>query len=106
MAFRVLVAGGAGLVGSAVARQLLSEGAEVAVVDAMGDQGDGRAVREERARELRAFPKATVVTADLSLPGAAGHEDSEGHSYSLGSGVGAGPSVSGGVASAFAFSVS
>jgi nucleoside-diphosphate-sugar epimerase len=71
VAFRVLVAGGAGLVGSAVARQLLSEGAEVAVVDAMGDQGDGRAVREERVQELRSFPKATVVTADLSLPGAA-----------------------------------
>jgi len=71
VAFRVLVAGGAGLVGSAVARQLLSEGAEVVVVDAMGDQGDGRAVREERARALRAFSKATVVTADLSLPGAA-----------------------------------
>lgn len=71
MAFRVLVAGSAGLVGSAVARQLLSEGAEVAVVDAMGDQGDGRAVREARVQELRSFPKATVVTADLSLPGAA-----------------------------------
>ena len=71
MAFRVLVAGGAGLVGSAVARQLLSEGAEVAVVDAMGDEGDGRAVREERAQALRAFARATVVTADISLPGAA-----------------------------------
>lgn len=71
MAFRVLVAGGAGLVGSAVATQLLSEGAEVIVVDAMGDQGDGRAVREKRAQALRSFPKATVVTADLSLPGAA-----------------------------------
>jgi nucleoside-diphosphate-sugar epimerase len=72
VAFRVLVAGGAGLVGSAVARQLLSEGAEVVVVDAMEDQGDGRAVREERVAALRAFPKATVVAADLSLPGAAG----------------------------------
>ncbi|MBK6405675.1 MAG: NAD-dependent epimerase/dehydratase family protein [Holophagales bacterium] len=71
VAFRVLVAGGAGLVGSAVATQLLSEGAEVIVVDAMGDQGDGRAVREKRAQALRSFPKATVVTADLSLPGAA-----------------------------------
>jgi nucleoside-diphosphate-sugar epimerase len=65
------VAGGAGLVGSAVARQLLSEGAEVAVVDAMGDEGDGRTVREARADSLRSFPRATVVTADLSLPGAA-----------------------------------
>lgn len=71
MAFRVLVAGGAGLIGSAVARQLLSEGAEVVVVDAMGDQGDGRTIREERVRALGAFPKATVVTADLTLPGAA-----------------------------------
>lgn len=71
MAFRVLVAGGAGLVGSAAATQLLSEGAEVAVVDPMGDQGDGRAVRQARAEALRAFPKATVVAADLSLPGAA-----------------------------------
>ena len=72
MAFRVLVAGGAGLVGSAVAKQLLSEGAEVVAVDSFGEQGDGRAVREERAAALRAFPKATVVTADLTLPGAAG----------------------------------
>jgi nucleoside-diphosphate-sugar epimerase len=71
VAFRVLVAGGAGLVGSAVARQLLSEGAEVVVADSFGDDGDGRAVREARAAALRAFPKATVVTADFSLPGAA-----------------------------------
>lgn len=71
MAFRVLVAGGAGLVGSAVARQLLSEGAEVAVVDALADDGDGRAVREARLEALRALPRATVVTVDLSLPGAA-----------------------------------
>lgn len=71
MPFRVLVAGGAGLVGSAVARQLLSEGAEVTVVDALAADGDGKAVREERIRALRAFPKATIVVADLTLPGAA-----------------------------------
>ena len=44
----------------------------VVAVDSFGEQGDGRAVREERAAALRAFPKATVVTADLTLPGAAG----------------------------------
>ncbi|HRY43964.1 MAG TPA: NAD(P)-dependent oxidoreductase [Thermoanaerobaculia bacterium] len=71
MAFRVLVAGGAGLVGSAVARQLLEEGAEVAVVDALVAEGDGRAVREARLEALRPYPNAKVVTADLSLPGAA-----------------------------------
>ena len=71
MPFRVLVAGGAGLVGSAVATQLLSEGAEVVVVDALSPEGDGRAVRETRLAALRAFPKSTIVTADLSLPGAA-----------------------------------
>lgn len=71
MAFRVLVAGGAGLVGSAVATQLLSEGAEVVAVDVLSDQGDGRAVRERRLAALRAFPKATILTADLCLPGAA-----------------------------------
>lgn len=71
MAFRVLVAGGAGLVGSAVARQLLEEGAEVAVVDALVAEGDGRSVRQARLEALRAFPKARIVTADLSLPGAA-----------------------------------
>jgi nucleoside-diphosphate-sugar epimerase len=72
VAFRVLVAGGAGLVGSAVATQLLAEGADVAVVDALADQGDGRSVREERVRALRvAFPRVTVVNADLTLPGAA-----------------------------------
>ncbi len=38
--------------------------------------------------------------------GAPGHEDAERHGYSLGSGVGAGPRASGGVASAFAFSAS
>lgn len=71
MAFRVLVAGGAGLVGSAVARQLLEEGAEVAVVDALVAEGDGRAVREARLEALRPYPNAKIVTADLSLPGAA-----------------------------------
>jgi len=71
VAFRVLVAGGAGLVGSAVARQLLEEGAEVAVVDALVAEGDGRAVREARLEALRPYPNAKVVTADLSLPGAA-----------------------------------
>ncbi|MFN7988059.1 MAG: NAD(P)-dependent oxidoreductase [Thermoanaerobaculia bacterium] len=71
MAFRVLVPGGAGLVGSAVATQLLSEGAEVVVVDPLAEQGDGRAVRERRLAALRAFPKATILAADLSLPGAA-----------------------------------
>lgn len=71
MAFRVLVAGGAGLVGSVVARQLLEEGAEVVVADALAATGDGRPVREARAEALRAFPKATVLTADLALPGAA-----------------------------------
>lgn len=71
MAFRVLVAGGAGLVGSAVARQLLEEGAEVAIVDALVAEGDGRSVREARLEALRSYPKANVVTADLSLPGAA-----------------------------------
>ncbi|MHB8799800.1 MAG: NAD-dependent epimerase/dehydratase family protein [Thermoanaerobaculia bacterium] len=72
MAFRVLVAGGAGLVGSAVARQLLEEGAEVAVVDALVAEGDGRAVREARLEALRPYPKVKILTADLSLPGAAG----------------------------------
>lgn len=71
MAFRVLVAGGAGLVGSAVARQLLEEGADVTVVDALVAEGDGRAVREARLEPLRTYPKAKIVTADLSLPGAA-----------------------------------
>jgi len=37
-----------------------------------GAAGDGRAVKERRAAALRAFPKATVVAADLALPGAAG----------------------------------
>jgi len=71
VAFRVLVAGGAGLVGSAVARQLLSEGAEVVVADAMGLDGDGRDAKEARVAALRAFPKSTFVAADLTLPGAA-----------------------------------
>ncbi len=69
--FRVLVAGGAGLVGAAVAEQLLSESAEVIVADVLGDWGDGRTVREARVARLQRLPGATVARVDLTAGGAA-----------------------------------
>lgn len=66
--FRVLVAGGAGLLGSAIARQLLSEGASVVVADPIVPTGDGTAVREWRVEQLRALGNAIVSRVDLGSP--------------------------------------
>ena len=62
----VLVAGGAGLLGFAAARRLLDEGHSVLAADVFGDSGDGRTVTRERAAELKAHPRATVVVTDLT----------------------------------------
>jgi nucleoside-diphosphate-sugar epimerase len=62
----VLVAGGAGLLGSALARHLLRQGDTVVVADVFDDSGDGRAAKEDRAAAFETHPRATLVRADLS----------------------------------------
>lgn len=62
----VLVAGAAGLLGSAVVRRLLDEGDIVVAVDHFDDAGDGRAVKEERARGFRDHPRASIARLDLA----------------------------------------
>lgn len=66
----VLVAGGAGLLGSAVCRALLRDGGAVVAADVMGDWGDGRSERLARADELTALG-ANVARIDLTDGGAA-----------------------------------
>jgi UDP-glucose 4-epimerase len=66
---RVLVAGGAGLLGSAVATGLLAEGNRVVAADHFDDSGDGRVVKEHRAELLDAHAGAAVERADLSDAG-------------------------------------
>jgi nucleoside-diphosphate-sugar epimerase len=62
----VLVAGGAGLIGAAVAKALLADGNDVVAADDFGDRGDGRNVKEWRAERLSADPRAAVERVDLS----------------------------------------
>ncbi|MEO8585711.1 MAG: NAD-dependent epimerase/dehydratase family protein [Acidobacteriota bacterium] len=61
---RVLVAGGAGFLGAAIARQLLGAGDAVVVLDTFDDAGDGRAVKEERLTHFANLPRVTVVRGD------------------------------------------
>jgi len=62
----VLVAGGAGLIGAAVAKSLLEEGGEAVAADDFGDGGDGRSVKEWRAERLAENPRAAVERVDLT----------------------------------------
>ncbi|HKC24735.1 MAG TPA: NAD-dependent epimerase/dehydratase family protein, partial [Thermoanaerobaculia bacterium] len=62
----VLVAGGAGLLGSSLAEALLSEGKHVLIADVFDDAGDGSAVKEERAARLGRHPWARVSRGDLT----------------------------------------
>jgi nucleoside-diphosphate-sugar epimerase len=62
----VLVAGGAGLLGTAIAKGLLDEADRVVVADHFDDSGDGRAVKEHRAESFDKHPRAAVERADLS----------------------------------------
>jgi nucleoside-diphosphate-sugar epimerase len=62
---RVLVGGGAGLLGCALAQALLSEAKHVVLADVFDDAGDGRAVKEERAGRIGRHPWATVSRGDL-----------------------------------------
>lgn len=66
----VLVAGGAGLLGSAVCRALLRDGGAVVAADVMGDWGDGLSERLARFDELAALG-AKVSRIDLADGGAA-----------------------------------
>ncbi len=60
----VLVAGGAGFLGAAIARQLLGAGDGVVVLDTFDDAGDGRALKEERAASFGRHPRITIVRGD------------------------------------------
>jgi len=62
----VLVAGGAGFLGSAVVRRLLGTGRAAVLLDAFDDAGDGRALKEERAAAYSRHPRAAVVRGDAA----------------------------------------
>lgn len=64
----VLVAGGAGFLGSAVVRRLLGTGERVVLLDGFDDTGDGRAVKEERIAGFARHPRAAVVRGDAADP--------------------------------------
>lgn len=60
----VLVAGGAGFLGAAVARQLLGAGEGLVVLDTFDDAGEGRALKEERLASFGRHPRVSVVRGD------------------------------------------
>lgn len=60
----VLVAGGAGFLGAAVARQLLGAGEGVVILDTFDDAGAGRALKEERLASFGRHPRVSVVRGD------------------------------------------
>jgi nucleoside-diphosphate-sugar epimerase len=62
----VLIAGGAGLLGSSLGEALLSEGKDVLLADVFDDSGDGKAMKEERAARLGRHPRARVSRGDLT----------------------------------------
>ena len=63
---RVLVAGGAGLLGAALGKGLLDGSDQIVVADRFDDGGDGRAVKEWRAETFERDPRATVERVDLT----------------------------------------
>jgi nucleoside-diphosphate-sugar epimerase len=64
----VLVAGGAGFLGSAVVRRLLGSGERVVILDGFDDAGDGRVAKEERVAVFSRHPFAAVVRGDAADP--------------------------------------
>ena len=60
----VLVTGGAGFLGSAIARQLLGAGEGVVILDTFDDAGDGRVMKEERLASFGRHPRLSVVRGD------------------------------------------
>ena len=65
----VLVAGGAGFLGSAVVRRLLGTGGAVVLLDTFDDAGDGQALKEERAAVFSRHARAAIVRGDATDPG-------------------------------------
>lgn len=63
---RVLVAGGAGLLGAAIAKALADEAEHVVVADRFDDAGDGAEVKEWRAENLLKDPRASLERVDLA----------------------------------------
>ncbi len=61
---RILVAGGAGFLGSAIVRQLLGAGEDVVLLDTFDDAGEGRAQKEERTDSVRKHARLTVARGD------------------------------------------
>lgn len=77
----VLVAGGAGFLGSAVVRGLLRAGDRAVVLDSFDDGGDGRTLKEERVAAFSGDARVSVVRGDATDPVAlerafAGHRPS------------------------------
>jgi nucleoside-diphosphate-sugar epimerase len=64
----VLIAGGAGFLGSAVVRGLLRAGDRAVLLDSFDDGGDGRALKEERVAAFSGDARVTVVRADATDP--------------------------------------
>jgi nucleoside-diphosphate-sugar epimerase len=64
----VLVAGGAGFLGSSVVRRLLGTGEGVVLLDGFDDAGDGRAVKEKRIAAFSRHPRIAVVRGDAADP--------------------------------------
>jgi len=62
----VLVAGGAGLLGAAAARQLLQQGQAVLLADTFDPTGDGREAKEGRVATLPRGFRLTIAREDLS----------------------------------------
>lgn len=62
----VLVAGGAGLLGAAIATSLLEEEVDVVLADRFDATGDGTEVKEWRAERLAKNPRARVERLDLA----------------------------------------
>ena len=63
---RLLLAGGAGLLGAAIGKSLLEAADHVVFADAFDDGGDGRAVKEWRAESFERHPHATIERVDLT----------------------------------------
>ncbi len=64
----VLVAGGAGLLGSALVRRLLGTGEGVVLLDTFDDAGEGRMKKEARIAGFSRHPRAAVVRGDATDP--------------------------------------